>query len=98
MASAKLRINPARTAFEVDLPDGTEEGGPYNPGEGAIVISEKDTPYFVTFDHYEEPGMKPNTVYALTEVSTIAEFDCADVEEDDDDDDDLEEDDDLEVD
>jgi len=80
MALAKLRVNPECTDFEIDLPDGSGDSGDYNPGEGAVLIAEDGTPYYLTFDEFPEPedepdgpALKPNTLYKLVEVDMLVE-------------------------
>src|SRR5271170_6151316 len=82
MAIATLKVNPASTAYDVDLPDGSEAGGSYEPGAADLVVTESGKAFYITFDAFED--LKPNTVYELVEVETLVIRDAADVEEADD--------------
>ncbi len=90
MATAKLRVNPESTAFEIDLPDDSGESGDYNPGEGAVIIAEDGTPYYVTFDEFDDtPPLQSNCLYRLVKVECDvfrdAELEFEEEEEEDDD-------------
>ena len=88
MATAKLRVNPENTEFEIDFPDDSGDSGDYNPGEGAVIVAEDGTPYFLTFDQYEE--LESNCLYKLVKQDLVVlrdaelEFDPDDEDEDDD--------------
>jgi hypothetical protein len=74
MATAKLRVNPENTEFEIDFPDDSGETGDYNPGEGAVIIASDGTPYFVTFDEYDDtPPLRSNSLYKMVPVDMIVE-------------------------
>lgn len=88
MATAKLRVNPANDEFEIDFPDDSGESGDYNPGEGAVIISQDGTPYYLTFDDYDDtPPLKSNCLYKMVEVDIAVERDAEMLFERDDDDD-----------
>ena len=91
MATAKLRVNPERSAYEIALPDGTDESGIYGEGPD-ILVADDGTPYCLVTEDLGE-GLEVDTLYQMVKVETLTEHGVSGIEEPDEEEEEGEEDD-----
>lgn len=71
---AVIRMNPEKTAIEIETPDGQEWGPlPWPPDQLVVMAQQGGEAFLAVLEGYE--GLKSNTVYALIEVDTLLEED-----------------------
>jgi hypothetical protein len=69
---AIIRTNPEETLVEFDTPDGEYDPVEW-PEDGLVVLEDdKGSPLFLAVLE-EGHGLKANTVYQLTEITTVVE-------------------------
>lgn len=90
--SAIIRLNPDRSEFEAELPDGSVFQEDF-PDDGlAVLLSEDGSPFLAAFEG-NEAGLQSNTIYKLSPIGTTVETDVEFDDEEEDEDNDEDEDD-----
>jgi len=68
--AAKLRYNPAHTAFEVTVGD-TIWAQEIDADDESVMLHSDSGVYIVTMDDADLEGLEPNAVYELRKVTTV---------------------------